>query len=62
MKAAKDIAVIMPTKDEQEYSLQAQILTHLERRSYQFKGDVESRVLAYWKAINKNADKKPYPL
>ena len=59
MKAAKDIPVIMPTKDEQEYSLQAQILTHIERRSYQFKGDIESRVLAYWKAINKNSNKKP---
>ena len=59
MKAAKDIPVIMPTKDEQEYSLQAQILTHIERRSYQFKSDVESRVLAYWKALHKNDDKKP---
>lgn len=58
MKAAKDIPVIMPTKDEQEYSLQAQILTHIERRSYQFKSDVESRVLAYWKAINRNSNKK----
>ena len=59
MKAAKEIPVIMPTKDEQEYSLQAQILTHIERRSYQFKGDVEARVLAYWKALHKNDDKKP---
>ncbi len=59
MKAAKDIPVIMPTKDEQEYSLQAQILTHIERRSYQIKGDVESRVLAYVKALYKNFDKKP---
>ena len=59
MKAAKEIPVIMPTKDEQEYSLQAQILTHIERRSYQASSDSMSRILTYWNALHKNDDKKP---
>lgn len=58
-KSVAEIPVIKPTKNENDYYVQAYILTHLERRSYQVKSDVESRVLAYWKAINKTCDKKP---
>lgn len=56
-KSAKNIPVIMPTKDEQDYHLQAYILTHSER-SYQINEDVETRAFEYWNKLIKKQEKK----
>lgn len=58
-KSVAEIPVIKPTKDEKEYSLQAQILTNIEKRSYQVQSDIRTRAMAYWKALQQYKTKKP---
>lgn len=57
-KSIADIPVIIPTKEEEEYRLQAHLLTHIEKRSYQINSDIEPRILAYWNALYKNRNIK----
>ena len=56
-KSVAEIPVIVPTKDEKEYQIQAYILTHIEKRSYQNNNRM-SRILTYYYIIQKNFAKK----
>lgn len=56
--AIADIPIIKPTKDKKEYQIQADVLTHIEERSYQTGYESLSRLMRYYNALQKIYKKK----
>lgn len=57
-KVAQEMPVIIPTKNEKDYKIQAYILTHIEKRNYQAQSNVNTRMMAYISALRKIQTKK----